>query len=884
MEDGDRRPNPDELLERVAAREQRAGRGRLKIFFGAMAGVGKTYAMLEAGRAQQRAGVDVVAGYVETHGRKETEAVMAGLEVLPRKEVEYKGMRLTEFDLEGALARRPALLLVDELAHTNAAGSRHAKRWQDVMELLGAGIDVHTTLNVQHLESLRDVVGQVTGVAVRETMPDSVVDDADEIELVDLPAEDLLRRLAEGKIYASEQARRAAQHFFRPGNLIALREMALRKTADRVDAQMRDYRRSQAIGETWAVRERLLVCVGPSPYSAQLVRATARLAARSEAPWSAVFVETPGLADAEEAVRARVLETLRLAEQLGGSAVTLPGMKVSSAVLQYARTANVTAIVVGKPREALWRRLWRGSLVDELLRESGDIEIHAIQGGAAEGPGPGMKMAAPRAREIAYTVGMVALCTALTLLLRSTLAAVNLAMIYLLGVIGVAMRSSREAAFLASALSIAAFDFFCVPPYLTFAVADYQYLVTFAVMLVVAMLISHLTAGMREQAQRAAEREGRTQALYAFTKELAGEPAAFEAARRSALRIGQLFERPAMILLPEEGRITFRKRTSDRPIAAGSEEAIAQWVFDRGEMAGQGTDTLSGASALYLPLKAGGAVLGVLALGGDGSLTASPERLHQLELFAAQTAAALERIRSGQAIRESELRMQTEEMRSSLLSAVSHDLRTPLATITGAATSLRDQWERLPAEARSELLESIAEEGERMGRLVQNLLEMTRLDAGGVEIHRDWHTVEEMVGAALERMEKPLARHAVKTALEERLPLVQVDDVLMQQVLVNLLENAAKYTPAGTEVEIAAYAGNRGVVVEVRDRGPGFAAGEEAHVFEKFYRGSTEGVRGVGLGLAISQAIVRAHGGSITAANRAGGGAVIRIVLAGGEE
>ncbi len=885
----DQRPNPDELLERLRAENTRAARGHLKVFFGSSAGVGKTYAMLLAARAHQQAGTGVLVGYVETHGRKETEAVLEGLPVLPRRIVAYKGANLPEFDLDAALSRKPGLLLVDELAHTNAPGSRHAKRWQDVLELIESGIDVYTTLNVQHLESLNDVVAQVTGVLVRETLPDSVLEQADEIELIDLPADELLKRLADGKVYIADQAQRAAQGFFRPGNLIALREMALRRTADRVDAQMRDYRRSHSIQSTWPVSERLLVCVGPSPFSSQLVRATARLAVRLEAEWIAVFVEMPGHAEQPEQVRGRVLAALRLAEQLGGKTATISGFNPAAALLQYARASNITTIVVGKPREALWRRALRNSLVDDLMRDSGDIEIFAIkgEGDSSKAAAPGVTLAQlgpPSVSDHLMAAGVVALCTLVSLIFRDLLEPVNLAMFYLLGVVIVAMRARlRRTALFASVLGVAAFDFFCVPPYNTFAVSDYQYVVTFVGMLIVGLIIGNLTVKVRAQMASAVDRDTRTQALYRFTRELAGESHPFEIARRATTLAAAALQCPIMICLPEEGRVSFKRRTTDQPLVPTSEEAIAQWAFDHDQRAGKGTGTLSGASALYVPLKGSREMLGVMVvIPRDEEMTSSPERLNQLEMFASQTALAIERVGTAAAVRESEVRMRTEEMRSSLLSAVSHDLRTPLASITGAATSLIDHAGTFSEETRKELLESISDEAERLGRLVNNLLEMTRLDAGTIDIHRDWHSVEEIAGSTLNRLAKVLSEHPVKTSIPDSLPLVRVDDVLIEQVFANLLENAAKYTPAGTEIEVAALAEGDTVAVEVRDNGPGFQDREVSRVFEKFYRGKTDGARGVGLGLAISQAIVHAHGGKIEAANRPGGGAMIRFTLPGG--
>jgi two-component system sensor histidine kinase KdpD len=876
------RPNPDELLARVAEESRKEQRGRLKIFFGAAPGVGKTFAMLEAARRQRTAGTEVVVGVVETHGRKHTNALLEGLEILPRRSVDHRGIRLAEFDLEAALQRRPQLLLVDELAHTNAPGSRHLKRWQDVLELIDAGIDVYTTLNVQHLDSLSDVVSQITGVTVRETIPDSVLDQADEIELVDLPAGELRARLDEGKVYIPEQARRASESFFRHGNLIALRELALRRTADRVDAQMRNYRRDHAIQSTWPVTERLLVSIGPSPYSAKLIRATKRLADRLDAEWIVAFVETPRLSAASGEVRRRVSASLRLAEQLGAETVTLTGDSVADSLILYARSRNVSRIVVGKQPVPVWRKLLRGSVFDELVAKSGEMEIIAISGG----PGAAQEEAAsPEAgrkidwREYAEASAIVAVCTLAALALRSTLNPVNLVMFYLLGVVAIATRSSRRAALFASVLSVAAFDFFCVPPYLTFAVSDYEYVVTFAVMLVVAVLISTLTIRIRLQAAHAAERESRTQAVYRLTRELAEETSVFDAAR-AATAIGRdILRANVTIFFPDdEGKISFRRRTDEQLPVPQSEEGIAQWVFDHAQRAGLGQDTLPGATALYVPLKGSQAVLGVMAVAFPARDQAtSPEQLNIVDALAAQVSGAIERAQATAAARETDLKLRTEEIRSGLLSAVSHDLRTPLAGITGAASTLLSQGSQLNPSTQRELLESIESEAERLSRLVNNLLEMTRIESGAVEVRRELFPLDELVGSALGRVERLLADRPVTTRIPEGLPPLWVDGTLFEQVLLNVLENAAKYTPAGSPIEISAAEDRGGVRIEIADRGPGFADGEERLIWEKFYRGKAAGTRGAGLGLAISRAIVTAHAGTISAENRPGGGAIIRI-------
>jgi two-component system sensor histidine kinase KdpD len=642
----DRRPDPDALLARAKAEEEQARRGKLKVFFGATAGVGKTYAMLEAAQELKRRGVDVAVGLVETHGRQETQALLEGLEVLPQQEIDHRGIKLREFDLDAALARHPAVILVDELAHTNAPGSRHAKRWQDVEELLAAGIDVHTTVNVQHLESLNDLVGKITGVVVRETLPDSVLEKADQVELVDLPPEELLKRLKEGKVYVTEQAQKALRSFFRPGNLIALREMALRKTADRVESQMQRYRELHGIEETWPVAERLLLAVGSGPGSQRLVRAARRLAARLRAEWLAVYVETPAEARLSEADRDRVWQTLRLAESLGAETAVLSGDRPSDAILQYARRRNVSKIVLGKPVHPRWKDMLFGSVRDDLERNSGEIDVYVISGEEGEGgftaPVP-LRSSSP-GRAYLRSLGVVALCSGFCALLFGRLEPTNLVMVYLLGVVGAAAWLGRGPSILAAVLSVAAFDFFFVPPHLTFAISDTEYLVTFAVMLVTGLVISTLTARLRQQAEAAGEREARTAALYAMSRDLAAAADEAGILGAAARHIKEVFLSQVLLLLPDsEGRVTERAAETVTYLFDTREQAVAQWVYDHGRMAGKTTDTLPAAKGLYLPLRTASGVVGVLGVHpADPRLLLSPDRLHLLEAFANQIALAVE--------------------------------------------------------------------------------------------------------------------------------------------------------------------------------------------------------------------------------------------------
>jgi two-component system sensor histidine kinase KdpD len=886
MPDGERRPDPDELLSRVQEQETQAARGKLKIFFGANAGVGKTYAMLEAAHERRSEGVDVLAGYVETHGRQETEALLAGLEVLPRRRVPYRGATLEEFDLDAALARRPQLILVDELAHSNAPGSRHPKRWQDVEELRDAGIDVYTTVNVQHLESLNDIVAQITGVIVRETVPDRILDEADEVELLDLTPDDLLQRLEEGKVYQPQAAERAQRHFFRKGNLHALRELALRRTADRVDRQMQDYRRDHAIAETWPACERLLVAVGPSPLSARLVRATRRMAAGLHAEWRAVAVETPATQRLDEQARERIVQTLRLAEQLGAETATLSGERVSDELLDYARRHNVTKIIVGKPQRARWKEILFGSIVDTLVRSSGEIDIYVISGDEAEVEPSVRQTLRPTSSWSNYGKGFltVVICTLLAWLLAPYFAEElsNLVMVYLLGIVVVATRYGRGPSTVASVLSVAAFDFFFVPPSFTFAISDVRYLITFAVMLIVGLVISTLTARIRWQAEAARAREQRTAALYGVTRELASTRGLDNLLDAATRHIHEVFDSEVAVFLPNGGRQLQLHGPSTPAFAQeGAEHGVAQWVYDHQQIAGLATNTLPGAAAIYLPLKASQGTLGVLGVQpAHAARLLEPEQFHLLETFANQTALAIERSQLSVAAQEAQVQAESERLRATLLSTVSHDLRTPLAIITGSLSGVLDGWATLDEPTRRELTQAAHDEAERLSRLVGNLLDVTKLESGAAKVHKEWQPLEEVIGAALHRLDAALHGRAVTVELPRDLLAVPLDGVLIEQVLINLLENALAYTPATTPITISAMRHDQGVEVAVADRGPGVPEGDEQRLFDKFYRAQRGGDRrGVGLGLTICRGIVEAHGGQIWAENRPGGGAVFRFWL-----
>ncbi|MDC0673980.1 sensor histidine kinase [Nannocystis radixulma] len=882
-DDVDDRPDPEALLEVARAEEARARRGQLKIFFGAAPGVGKTYAMLEAARRERAAGVDVVVGVVETHGRSETAALLEGLSRLPLRTVEYRGKALQEFDLDGALARAPQQLLVDELAHTNVPGSQHRKRWQDVDLLLERGIDVFTTLNVQHLESLNDVVAQITWVRVRETIPDAVFDRADDVELCDLPADELLERLKEGKVYVPEQAAHAKEAFFRKGNLLALRELALRRMAQRVDSDVQAYRRAHGISTTWAASERILVCVGPSENGPRLVRAAARMAAGLRAEWIALHVETPR----RDARGGTLAETIRLAESLGAEVVTIGGEPIGERILEYARGRNVTRLIVGKPSRSRWQELLGGSVLDTLVRGSGDIDVLVISGDEAPPSRRARLPAAParRAPPIAYAwavagvTGVTGLCTLLFFYIDLS----DIIMLYLLVIMVIAVRFGRGPSTLAAVLSVVAFDLCFIAPLYAFAVADARYVLTFAVMLIVGVVISSLTERVRMQAEAARGREQRTAILYSLSRELAqlrhknsiGTSAARHVAELAGGRVVVLVAGPDDSLVPVQG-------TDADLLADPLEQAAARQALERGP-AGAGTDTLPAAKALYVPLQAVGRTIGVL-----GVTTGDPTRLRHLaeqELLAAmsgQVALALHRVLLAQEAQQAELRARTEELRGALLSSVSHDLRTPLTAISTAASVLA-QPGPLADDRRREFAGAIYEEALGLGRLVTNLLHMTRLETQGVALRREWTPLEDPIGAAMTRLERLLAGHVVDVSLPPDLPPVLLDEVLFEHLMLNLLENAAKYTPPGSAIDVAARVEGTNVVVEVADRGDGIPVGQEERIFDKFVRVGRAREAGFGLGLAICRAIAVAHGGTIAASNRPQGGAVFRVTLPLGE-
>ncbi|WP_342620539.1 DUF4118 domain-containing protein [Rhodoferax sp. GW822-FHT02A01] len=901
----DTRPDPDALLAQLREQAQEVTRGKLRIYFGASAGVGKTYAMLQAAQRAKAAGKNVLIGLVETHGRRETDELLAGLEQLPLQQIAYRGQVLQEFDIDAALQAKPEILLLDELAHSNAPGSRHPKRWQDVQELLGVGIDVWTALNVQHLESLNGTVGAITGIRINETVPDTVLDDADELILVDVTADELLARLKAGKVYVPHQAERATQNFFRKGNLFALREIALRRTAEHVGDDVRSYRARQhriaSQGQdrnsgAWNTSGALLVCVSPGEGAEHAVRSAARLAGQLNVRWHAVYVETPALQRLPAVARDRVLTVLKLAEELGGETVVLTGNDVARTLMEQARMLNCATVVLGRPapsRWSAWRHMLRPRLMQRLASLATELDIvevgstEAVRRIAPAVPAnsdENTQASGQHTRWQRYAWALVA-CVATTVLTLPMLALFDLAnivMLFLLCVVLVAVRLGRGPAMLAAVLSVAAFDFFFVPPRLSFAVTDVQYLVTFGVMLGVGLLIGQLTANLRFAASVSASRERRAHALFELTRDLSAALQTVQVVELGEAAVTRTFGGQAKVFIANaEDQLELGSH-----LPQGMDASIADWCFRNGQRAGMATATLPSNPWHYVPLQAPMRIRGVMAVQpAQGRWLLIPEQVQQLETLARQIAIALERVHYVEVAQQAVVQMESERLRNTLLAAMSHDVRTPLTALIGQAQTL-EQMGSLTTEQHS-MVQAMGNEARELSALVGNLLDMARLESGQVQLRRDWQSVEEVVGSAIRAARHALAGLSVQTDVPTDLPLVEFDAALVERALVNLLENAAKYgippeghTPA---VRVSARTTANSLELTVRDYGPGLPAsskGQEHVLFEKFTRGQSESsTRGVGLGLAICKAIAEAHKGKISVSQASGGGAAFTISL-----
>lgn len=874
-----RRPTPDALLDKIRTDEKKSRRGKLKIFFGGCAGVGKTYAMLSAAHEQLNEGVDVAVGIVETHRRPETEKLLKGLPLIPPLNMEYRGISLKEFNLDAALKRKPAIILVDEFAHTNAPGLRHPKRWNDVEELLDAGIDVYTTLNVQHIESLSDLVAGTTGVLVKETIPDSIFDIADDIVLIDLNVDDLLKRLREGKVYIAERAReQAADNFFKKGNLIALRELALRRTAERIDAQRDEYDLREGIRDRLPVADKILVCIGPDPLSAKLARTAKRVATSLKAPWVAAYVENARHYRLNDRGQRALAAVFRLVERSGGKVVVLQGDNAADELLDYAHSNRITKIIVGKPIKTTLRTFIEGSLSDKIIRKSGDVDVYvvtsdpSIRSEVIFGKNALSKF---KSKLYGLSLAAVVMATAIGVATQSFISASDQALIYLTGVVIVATRCGMGPAVLYAFLSATCLDFFFIQPLYSFSIYDSAYWTTLAVIMITGFVIANQASKLRLQTILSRRRELNTQALYALTKELASIRGEKNIATTAAKHIAEALEVSVAIWLPRsEGNLTAIAGELPHHNSAKEDGALL-WCFDNNKPAGRDTDTMPTASGFYLPLLSTTGVVGVLGvMPKNQEYHFSAEERALLETIANLLAASLERVKSAELAERSTVEAESERLRNTLLSSVSHDLRTPLASITGASSSIAMDYETLPPTTVRDLAKSIQNEASRLSRIVTNLLDITTLESGRVHPNLQPYFIQEIIGSALARSESFLAGRAIHTQADDNLPMVMVDGVLIEQVLQNLIENAAHHTPPESTISINASIRNNDVFVCVSDNGTGIPKGEEEKIFDKFYTVARRGPhKGTGLGLAICACIIKAHGRHIWVENRPEGGA-----------
>ncbi|MDX2266295.1 MAG: sensor histidine kinase KdpD [Hyphomicrobiales bacterium] len=879
------RPAPDALLDEAT----RESRGKLKIFLGAYPGVGKTYSMLQAAHERRREGVDVVVGVVETHGRAETEALLRDLEILPRMQITYRGRVFGEMDLDGLLKRRPALAIVDELAHTNVIGSRHEKRHQDVEELLAAGIDVYTTLNIQHVESLNDVVSRISRIQVRETLPDKVLELASEIELVDLTPDDLIQRLRQGKVYVAEQAGRAIRHFFSKGNLTALRELAMRVAAERVDAQMVRYMHAHAIPGPWPAQDRLLVCVNEAPVGKRLVRTARRMAERARIPWICVHVRTPHYDTMSETAKTRIADALRLAESLDGEVVVLHAeSRIVDALIEFALKRNVTRMLIGRERRRHWTAWFRESVAQEILDKATRFEVTVISadeteaGGEAISGGLPMPVGAPR--DYAVATLAVALATGIGLGAKYWFSFSNISLLMLIAVLMVAIKYGRWPAFFASVLSFLAYDYVFTRPYYTFSIFEQSELFTIALFLFASFIVGNLAERLRMQIAAMRTSAQRISTLYEFSRKIAAAASLDDVLWAAVHHVASTMESSALVLLPNaDNRLQIAAGYPPEDQLETKDWGAAEWAWSNGKVAGWRSDTLPAADWLFLPLKTRRGPVGLLGVSfKERGQPLSPDQWRLLEALVGQVAIAVERTNLASDIEEARVFTETEQLRSALLSSVSHDLRTPLVSIIGSATSLASLGDDMTPENRQQLTQTILDESERLNRFVQNLLDMTRLGYGALQPKREWSDIREIAGRAIKQLRKVLGGRRVSLNAPETLPALFVDPVLIEQVVANILDNAAKYTKPDGKISIDAMQSGDSLLVRITDDGPGIPKEARESVFDIFYRvraGDSQ-IAGTGLGLSICRGIVEAHGGQIKAKDAPSGqGAVIEFIL-----
>lgn len=876
------RASPDALL----ARARKEDRGHLKIFLGAAPGVGKTYAMLTAARAESAGGRDVVAGLIETHGRRETEALTDGLETLPRKSIIYRNQVLREFDLDAALERRPGLLLVDEYAHSNVPGSRHPKRWQDIDELLKAGINVWSTLNIQHLESLNDVVQKITKVRVRETVPDMVFDKADEVVLVDFPAGELLKRLAEGKVYVQDTAARAVESFFKPQNLTALRELALRRAAERVDADLVERMQAEAIEGPWAAGERILACIGPDPISPAVIRTAKRLADLMDAPWIAVTVERPGINPDEEA-RRRLDEAMALARSLGADTDTLTGADIPAELLRFARFENVTQIVVGRSHNGFFNELLRRSLPHELVRRTQDIAIHLVtRDREADRPRWRWRLPPLNANATAFVsaTALVAVATGIGTILTDLTPIPNLSLIYLLAILLTAVRFGIWPAVYASLLSFVAYNFFFIAPLYTLTIAEPYELLALAIFLLVAIITSAVAGRARYQAGVSASRMRAMRRLYEFTRRLSGLATPDAVAEGAASEMHISLARSIVVLLENNADFDLVAAWPPEDSLDAAAMTAARWAYQHNEPAGANTGTLPTIPWYFIPLRFGERMLGVVGVAREkDQRDLDSEALALLDTLAEQTASALDRAMLSREMVSAKTATEAERVRNTMLASISHDFRTPLSSILGSASSLLDYGEKLDPAARNDLLQHIKAEAEGLDELVRNLLAVTRIDAGALELRRDWVDLREIVQRIVSAARRRGAAQSFTMGLSSDLPLIRADAALIEQAVGTIVANAVAHTPRETVITIESAVTENEIELMISDNGPGIPAEALPRIFEKFVSlgaaSSADGGHGTGLGLAIAKGIAEAHGGSVEAQSPVAGGHGTRFIL-----
>jgi two-component system sensor histidine kinase KdpD len=869
MTESEDRPTPEALLEEV----NRERRGKLKIFLGAFPGVGKTYAMLQAAQAHLAEGLDLVVGVVETHGRAETEALLRGLETIPRKQIYYRSRYFGEMDVDAVLKRKPKLVLVDELAHTNIPGSRREKRYQDVEDLLAAGIDVYTTLNIQHIESLNDVVARISRIHVRETLPDKVLELASEIELIDLPPDDLIQRLRQGKVYMPEQAGRAITHFFSKGNLTALRELAMRIAAERVDAQMVNYMRAHAIPGPWPAQDRLLVCLNESPVAKRLVRTARRMAERQRIPWIALYVRTPHYESLPDAAKDSIAEAMRLAERLEGEVVTIHAeARIADEIIAYALKRNVTRLLVGRQRPRRWTGLLRETVAQELLRKATEFELTIVSPEKEETRkdiiSGGLLPALGDWNDYALATAGIALAALLAYGVSFVLPLPNVSLIFMTAVILIAIYLGRGPSIFASILSFLAYNIFFTKPYYNFSGFRHDDFITIVFFLLVSVIVGNMAARLKSQMQAMRLSAQRTANLYEFSRKIAAAAALEDVLWGAVHHVASNLQCSSLVLLPQkDGRLQIAAGYPPEDQLALKDWGAAEWAWDHAKPAGWKSETLPTADWLFLPMRTGRGIVGLLGVSfkeRQRALAADKWRL--LETLVDQVAVAVERTNLASDIEAARLLTETEQLRSALLSSVSHDLRTPLVSILGSATTLATV-ETLTDASRKELVQTILDESERLNRFVQNLLDMTRLGYGALELKREWSDLREIAGRAVKQFAKALEKREVIFDIPASLPLVQVDPVLMEQVFANIIDNALKYTSEGGRIALAAPNPENEVIIRISDDGIGIPPEARNAVFDIFYRARAKDtqIAGTGLGLSICRGIIEVHGGRIVA-------------------